>query len=284
MRAQGSVQALDVGGVDGRRVLGLAQHGLDLAAGALHNTPQHADDVLLRILLDDLRDQDAVPGPQDRSTAPLAGHRLAKDLLNHAHVSPEPIGAEQHGPAERTGTHTLDQLPQQVTIALRTQDAAQPQARTDLQGTGYPDDATLLFDAQLVQLDLAQLTRLLHQPLMHLLAVLTGAGLPLAHRAFIELERHDDRLHRTAIRHERDHQRHQLGRPMQPVEHRASTRTKRLAADPTDVALLLATMNADVALSSLSACRTVRIRAECCLGVHGLTAFPLDLAVQWIVP
>src|SRR5712692_8536565 len=77
-------------------------------------------------------------------------------------------------------------------------------------------------------------------------------------------------LQRTAVRQERNHKRDQRDRTMQAIERCALSLTKRLAAHMADIASPFLAVDANVALPALSPCRTVPVRAECVLRVHGI--------------
>ncbi len=269
-RAKGRVQAFNVSGMDGRGRLGLLQHGFDLGGCALHDPTQHTDDPMAGIPFDDLRNQDAVPRTQSRSARLARGQRFTQDLLNRADIGTKAIRAESQRPTQGAGSNFLHELNNQVIVALCTHRPTQPQAATHLQGTGQPDDAALFFHAQLVQLYLSQVTRLLHQVCMHACALLSRSHLPVQHGAFIQLKGHHDRLQRTAMRQQRDHDGHQLDRTMQAIERRPFPFTKRLLTDTTAVPSLFLTVDSDVALPTLASCWTVPIRAEYLLRVHVL--------------
>jgi hypothetical protein len=78
---------------------------------------------------------------------------------------------------------------------------------------------------------------------------------------------------RTAMTHQRDDTRDGLIISTPSVEGRAGSSAKRFLADLAPVALSLARVDTDVALSNLPSCRAVHIRAECGLRIDGTPPF-----------
>ena len=78
------------------------------------------------------------------------------------------------------------------------------------------------------------------------------------------------RLERTSIREQRDHNHNQFCWLAQPFDHGPASRTKGLFARLTAIALPLAIMDDDSALSSLASCATRRVRAKLVRRVHRL--------------
>ncbi len=106
--------------------------------------------------------------------------------------------------------------------------------------------------------------------LMNLLAVLSCSFLPLCYRSLIPSIGMDYRLWWTSITQERHHRHDELFVCAQSFHHRAASRAKGLCTPVTLVPWPFATMNADVALPDLAACRTRRIRATLLRRVHWL--------------
>ena len=164
--------------------------------------PHHSPGLLLGMLLDDLHDAQMVPKAQSR-TSPLASEDGgAKHLLNRRNIGSQTIDTQQQRTIQRTLTHLLDETPNQCTISAGTNDAIEPQASGN--SHRQPANATLVFDPYLISLYLTQVTRVLYQMLMNLLAVFTGALLPTSYGAFIYAKRSDNRLKRTPISQKRD--------------------------------------------------------------------------------
>jgi hypothetical protein len=151
------------------------------------------------MLLDDLHDAQMVPNAQSR-TSPLASEDGgAKHLLNRRNVGSQTIDTQQQRTIQRTLMHLLDETPNQCTISADTNDASQPQASGDSHCHRQPANATLVFDPYLISLYLTQVTPVLYQMLMNLLAVFTGALLPTGYSSFIYAKRSNNCLKGTPI-------------------------------------------------------------------------------------
>src|SRR5258708_32238376 len=105
---------------------------------------------------------------------------------------------------------------------------------------------------------------------MHVLTLLPSAITPGGHRTLIQAVRLHNRLHWTTQGQQGDHDHNQLGCCSQPFEHGSSSSAKRLFADRAAIALPLAIMDPDVALSNLASCATRRIRAKLFRRFHRL--------------
>ena len=135
-----------------------------------------------------------------------------------------------------------------------------------------------MLHTDLVRLHLTPFPRLLHQMLMHLLAacaelrsMLPSTLVPIIHGALIQTEGSNNGSHRATMRQKRDDLCHELDRVAKPVKHRAFGGTECLTANVADVTALLPAMNADVALTYLTSCRTRFVVAEYIFGIHSLT-------------
>ena len=122
-------------------------------------------------------------------------------------------------------------------------------------------------------MNLAQVVGLFQQMLVYPFALLPSSPLPTEDRALVQLEGRDDGLDRTAMSQQRDHDDNDLLGRTQAVEGRAFAGRKGPVAHMADVTAFLLTMHADIALTNLSSCRTVRIGAEYRLRVHELASF-----------
>src|SRR5258708_36449738 len=105
---------------------------------------------------------------------------------------------------------------------------------------------------------------------MHALTLLPSAISPAGHRTLIQAVRLHNRLHWTTKGKPGDHDHNQLRCCSQPFEHGSSSGAKRLFADRAAIALPLAIMDPDVALSDLASCATRRIRAKLFRRFHRL--------------
>ena len=228
--AEGRVEPLDIGGVDdgagGRR----GQDRLDAVRGPAHDPASDPDDVPLGGMLDDLGKLERIGQHQRWPTPSPGADRPAKDPEEGGDVAGQAVDADQDGRRRRAGPDPPHQSGDQGQITLATDHPAQPQPRRRRQCQGHPDLAADLLDPQLVRLHMLEVElSLLHQVLVHPLAVLPGLRQPACHRSFIEPERGDDGLRRAARGQQRQHQGQQLGRLVQPIEGRADPLSERSA-------------------------------------------------------
>src|SRR6266705_3289953 len=114
--------------------------------------------------------------------------------------------------------------------------------------------------------------------LLHGLALHAASRHPTRHRPLVEAKRHDDGLRRTAVREQRHHEGDGLGRSAQAVKRGAFRGAERLVARGTQEPLVLARVDADVALAGLASGRACQTGAECGRGVH---ACPPCLALTY---
>ncbi len=208
---------------------------------------------------------------------------VTKDPANSLHVRRQPIHTNQQRPGQGAGADLAHQALKQRPVALWRHHPAQPEARGDLQRGGHPHLQPLQLDPQFVRLHLAQITRLRDQMFMHLFALRPGPRVPVGHRALIQAEGHDNRLQRATMRQQRDHQGHRLFSRAQAEEGRPLAGGKGLAAFPATVAAFLPAVDRDIALANLPPCRTVPVRAEYRLRIHGARSLPSQKGLcRWI--
>ena len=278
-RAKCPIKPFDVAHMCSRGGLCLFYQGLyplGCTPNDASDDPHHSPGLLLGMLLDDLHDAQMVPKAQSR-TSPLASEDGgAKHLLNRRNIGSQTIDTQQQRTIQRTLMHLLDETPNQCTISADTNDASQPQASGDSHCHRQPGNATLVFDPYLISLYLTQVTPVLYQMLMNLLAVFTGALLLTTYGTFIYAKRSDNRLKRTPISQERDDLADNLNRIPKTVERCPFALSKCRLALMTDVTLLLATMNTYIPTANFSACRAVGIVTEYLLGIHVLTPYCWD--------
>jgi hypothetical protein len=149
------------------------QHGLPMPADQAAHHPDGATTVL-----DDLDDVEARPGHQAWRTplpAPLLG---AEDAREGRRITGQAIADQQQGRNNGTAPNQLGQPHDQRQIPLRTDGAAQPQARADHERHRHPEDAALRLDPDLVGLHLLQVARLFDELLLEGLCVLARCGDP----------------------------------------------------------------------------------------------------------
>jgi hypothetical protein len=148
--------------------------------------------------------------------------------------------------------------------------ATEPPARRGLHRKSDPDNGTLPFDSQFIGLHFLEVARSGHQMVRYLLALGSGAVLPIRDGALIEPEGGDNGLWRTAPSQQGDDPHDQFRLMTQAIEGRSLGLGEGLAALFAPVTLVAAAMNSDVAFARLPFGRTVYVRAECCLRVHSL--------------
>jgi len=269
------VEPLDEGRVDDALTLAVGNQSLDVASLALHQAALDAADSALLILFNCLRDEDARPSPQARSSALSSRHRLAKDQTDGVDIALQAIGAKQQTQRQGTGTSAdlRHQRGDQSVIAAMGNRAAQPQAGADHYRKGHPDDAALLFDPQFVHLHLPQVTRGGNQLFMHGLAMPTGALLPISDGALVERESGNDGLRWTAVRQQGDNLRETLIGVAQAVKGRAFRGGEGLMADRAFEAPFFLRMNGDVALLHTASSRASEIRTKYGQRVQGHQSF-----------
>src|SRR5438046_7149819 len=168
----------------------------------------------------------------------------------------------------RTAPHALEQSSDQRHVTLLADFAAQPQAGTDHHRQGHPDHPALFFDPDLIGLHLPQVARLLDEMLLHRLSLGAATCHPPPDRPPVRAKRDDDRLEWTPVGQERHHKAHRLRRGPQAIEGRAFRGAARLVALRAEKALVLARVDANVALAGLSSGGACQIGAECRCGVH----------------
>ena len=129
------------------------------------------------------------------------------------------------------------------------------------------------FDANFIALHLPQVLRLFNQMLMHRLTMRSALGEPGSHRAFVESEGGDNRLHRTAVSQQGQHQGNVGGIPLEPVKRRPFSSAKRLLTNAALEALFFLRMHTDVAFTAPSSGKTSRVRTKCIFRGEGCNRF-----------
>ena len=193
---------------------------------------------------------------------------IAKDPSDDTNVSRQPIRTEQDSGLAGTPSDTLNPPSDQTCVSVLRDCAAQPQTGADHHGHRHPDDAALMFDTDLISLDMIQLAWSFDQLLMHALTMACGTLLPRGHRAFIKRKGGDNGLRWATMREQGDDDGDQICRLAQAVEWRPPGLSKGLTTFTADKAVFFQAMDTDVAFAALSSGRTLRVGAKCCLGVH----------------
>ncbi len=263
--AKGPVYALNESGVDIAFALRLFDHLRDGLLRPLIDLPPHADDPIVLILLDHLRDQNVAPFDHPTSPRFISRLFLAEDFPDRLWITRQAINAEENRPAERRGAafDARDQLLNKFAVSRGADFSAQPQPVPDHDRHAHPDDRALNLDPKLIALDLAHWPRLLDEMLMSPLRVLAAFLKPIPDRSLIQTEGKDDRLDGAAVREQFDHQRDQVSALPQAVEDRPGGGAETLVTLAANVATVFLRMHADVAFSDLSSGRTVEVGAKC---------------------
>jgi len=220
------------------------------------------------VALDDLGDQDIMPGTQSWSSALARVHWVAKSLPNSPDIGHQAISTDQQGPTCRTASHPLDQAPDQGQVPLLADLAPQPQTRLDHHGQRHPHDAALFLDADLIGLHLPQVPWLFDQGLLHGLPLAPGACPPIGNCPLIKPKRRHDRLERTPMGEQGHDDDHGLGRGAQPIEDSPFAGAERFVTLMADEPLFLPRMDTDIAPADLASGMAVPVGAECRRGVH----------------
>ena len=169
-------------------------------------------------------------------------------------------------------------MPTTAMIRVRsafTDDPTQPESRRDGHRHGHPEPAGDRLDVQFVGLDMAQLDLTSKHPMfMAPLTMAAGPIAPIGDGPLIEAEGGDDGLDGTAVAEECDHEGHQIGGFLEPVERGVMSGGEGSAASGASITLFLAAMNGDVAEAELAPCGAVEVVAELALRVH--RHFPRD--------
>src|SRR5713226_4749933 len=141
--------------------------------------------------------------------------------------------------------------------------ASRSRAGRSSKSTWSPTPRAFAFDPHFIRLHLkARHLPLLDEGAMHLLALLSCSLLPIRHSALIQSIGMHDGLDRTSLRQYGHHHDDPFSWRSQSFEHGSSSCTKGSLTHPTAIAIGVATLNSDGALSDLTSCRTRRMRAK----------------------
>ena len=133
-RAKGRIEPLNVRGVDAPLTLRSLNQRIHLCRGALTDAFHDAHHTPATILLDHLRDVDAIPGAQTWTPRLTRWDWFPKGVANSFDIGAETIDAKQQGATQSTCPHLLYQRLDQSLIAALAHHTAQPQARLNLNG------------------------------------------------------------------------------------------------------------------------------------------------------
>jgi hypothetical protein len=267
--AKGGVQSFNKSGVNLTPALTGLQQLDDLLMATLNN-PSDNSQAALGPLFDDLDNSDFRPGPQ--AAAPrltVTRNRAAKSVVDGTDITDQPIHRHQQRATQGHRSHLVHQTLDQAQVALGTNNPTQPQSARNHHRHRHPDRPTLRFDFDFIGLHLLQIQLTLPDyMLMHGLAMLTGPLPPSFDRPLVKPEGDYNRLDWTTISQQGQHQQHRHRIGFQPVENSPFAHTKGLLTDVTITPFFFMTMDANIATSTLSSCRTLKIRAKYLFEVH----------------
>jgi hypothetical protein len=266
---KGGIEPLNESGVNTALALTGLDQSFNQVSTALNN-PSLNGQAASGSLFDHLDDGDVRPRTQvaaTRLTQPR--HFSAKSALKSFDIAGQAIHSQQQWPTQGDDANLVSQRLDQAFVTVGADDPAQPQAGRDHHRQGHPHRTSLSFDFDLVSLDLLQIELAVSYSLIvDFLAMLTGSLPPAFDCPLIKPIGGHNCLQGTAMRQQRQHDQHQLHICFEPIKNRAAARRKGRPADFTLIPLLLLAMDADVASSDLSSCRTIKIRAKYLLWVH----------------
>src|SRR5882724_2639741 len=267
--AEGSIKPFNVGGVDhAGAALRAAPELLDLSRPASENTALDTHDAAVGVMLDDLRNLEGFPVPPARPTRLACRKRITKGFPEGTGVGPKSIRAEQQRGTSGTPTDPRQEGPHQPQVPLLTDLPGQPQPLAYTHRQRHPANFALLLNADLIGLHLAQRLGLFDQVFLHGLGLPPCPCKPRRHRPLIKAKGDHDGLQGTAMRQEGEDQADGLHRRTQAVEDRPFPSREGGVALLADQALLLARVNANVALPGLASSWAVKIGTKCVSEVH----------------
>jgi hypothetical protein len=204
----------------------------------------------------------------------MTGQFAAKGSLKGFDIAGQTIDGHQQGTTQGYGSHLIDQRLDQSLITPRTNHSPQPQSARNHHRHRYPDGPSLYLCFDFIRLNLLQVKlTVFHQMLVNLLTMLPCSFPPFVHRSFIKAKGGHNRLHRTTVGQQGDHQHYSHRVCFQPVEDRSLLNTEARFTLFTVTPLLGLTMDPNVPLISLSSCRTAYIGAKYLLEVHWVLLF-----------
>jgi hypothetical protein len=270
-RSEGGIQSLDVGSVDHAGALGLLDQGFDLSLRALHHATGHPYHASSRILFDNLGDVNTIPWPQTGPSRPAIAHRLSEDTLNGPDVGLVSVNTEQQRATQSTVAHSPDQLGDQIRTPGRAEGTAQPKSRLNLNRHRQPQDAALNFGIDFISLYLTQITWLLHQVFVYLLAVISSALFQAFHCAFVHFECCHNSLTWTPESQQCDNLNDDIFGQTPPVEDGAFGGRERAATFIAYVPSFFAAVHTNISFADVAPCVTSGIGAKYSLWVHWFT-------------
>jgi hypothetical protein len=150
---KGGIQALDVGGVDDRPRVGLAQNLCTGLSRPLHDSVSHTDDPApfatsgqASHTVDHLTDEQPWFYHQPWPPTSTCSHGMTEHPPKGCDVTGEAIHTDQNRQALSTCTDSAHQCGDQPAVTMLTNDPTQLQARGHREGHGHPDPFPDQFD------------------------------------------------------------------------------------------------------------------------------------------
>jgi hypothetical protein len=267
--ANGSIEPLNKGGVNAALALTGLDQPFNQVSPALHDPPLNGQ-ASGSSFFDHLNDGYVRPRTQlAAARLTQSGYFRPKSALKGFDIARQPIYGQQQWPTQSQAANLISQSLDQPFVSVGAEHPTQPQAGRDHHRQGHPDRTPLDFDFDLVGLGLLQIELALADRVgVDFLAMLTGSLPPAFDRPLIKTIGRHNRLYRTAVSQQRQHNDHHLSLCLEPIKERAFAGRKGRPADFTPIPLLLLAMDADVVSPKLSSCRTIKIRAKYRLWVH----------------
>src|SRR5512135_1171520 len=267
--AERRVEPLDVRRVNPRPGPGRREHRGDGLGGPPDYPAGDGDEASSGVVLDHLAQEQPGRGHQPWPARTAGAHRVAEDSGEGGHVAGQPIDTDQEGQVAGGPTDHPHDGQDQGQVTVEADHPAQPEPRRDGHRQSHPEPPGHHLDVQLIGLDVTQLDLTAQDVmLVEALPVPARSIAPGGDGPLVEPEGGDDRLQRTAMAEQGQHDDHQLGRLLEAVERGVVSSGEGPITGGTAVTPLLATVNADVSEPALPACGAVGVVAELGLRVQ----------------
>src|SRR5512135_2923343 len=208
-------------------------------------------------------------GHQPWPAGPSGQHRVAANPGEGGHVAGQPLDADQQGQAPGGPADHPHDGRDQGQVAAGAEHPAQPEPRRGRHRHRHPEPPGDRLDEPLVGRDVAQRDRTAQDVvLMELLTVPARPVAPGGDGPLVKSVGGDDRLPRTAVAEQGQHDDHQFSRLLEAVVRGVVSGSEGPVTGGRAVAPLLAAVNAEVSEPALPACGAVGVVAELVLRVH----------------
>jgi hypothetical protein len=274
--AKGGIESFDESGVNRARPLRMSDQSCNQGWTPLDDTAFNLKQTS-GSFLDHLHNHQVIPRAQfGPSRLTLSGHLGPKLTLKGSYIATQAINRKQEWTTQCPSVNLAHQGFNQAFVAVKTDHPAQPQSARNLHRHSHPDGSPLDFGFDLIGLHLAQIQQIVfHQIGVHLLTMAPCPSQPSLDRSLIIAKGGYNRLDRTAIDQQGQHQDHLGWIRFQPIKQGSFAGAKGLLAFFTFIPALLMAVHRYIALTNLSFCHTVQIRAKYLLWVHLLASLVL---------